>query len=124
VDPSNPASGAAQTVVAGIRRGFTGHEHDDELGLINMQGRIYDPSSASFMSPDPVVSHPGLAHTFHPYSYVINNPANLVDPTGFQATGDGQGEVGAACFSMIVEIGDGRQIELEPQVVDFRCSIE
>jgi RHS repeat-associated protein len=119
VDPSNPASGAAQTVVAGIRRGFTGHEHDDELGLINMQGRIYDPSSASFMSPDPVVSHPGLAHTFHPYSYVINNPANLVDPTGFQATGDGQGEVGAACFSMIVEIGDGRQIELEPQVVDF-----
>src|SRR5262249_17921488 len=36
--------------------GFTGHEHDDQLGLINMKGRLYDPSHTRFITPDPIVS--------------------------------------------------------------------
>jgi RHS repeat-associated protein len=34
-------------------RGFTGHEHLPQFGLINMNGRVYDPFLARFLSPDP-----------------------------------------------------------------------
>jgi len=34
-------------------RGYTGHEHLTALGLINMNGRVYDPVLARFLSPDP-----------------------------------------------------------------------
>ncbi|HTN84837.1 MAG TPA: hypothetical protein VL242_14150, partial [Sorangium sp.] len=33
-----PASFSSETTM-----GFTGHESDDELGLVNLKGRIYDP---------------------------------------------------------------------------------
>jgi len=33
-------------------RGFTGHEHLPQFGLINMNGRVYDPFLARFLSPD------------------------------------------------------------------------
>ncbi len=36
-------------------RGFTGHEHIDEAGLIHMNGRIYDPRLARFMSAEVLV---------------------------------------------------------------------
>jgi RHS repeat-associated protein len=84
VSPLNPIQPVFPSVGGGTRRGFTGHEHDDELGYINMNGRIYDPISASFLTTDPVLTYPGYAHAFHPYSYVVNNPVNMVDPTGFQ----------------------------------------
>ena len=67
-------------------RGFTGHEEDDELGLVNMKGRIYDPALARFLTPDPLVSRPFYGQSYNPYSYVLNNPLALVDPSGF---GDG-----------------------------------
>jgi len=63
--------------------GFTGHEHDDDLGLVNMKGRIYDPSQKRFLSPDPVVAGAGNSQSWNPYSYVANNPVNYTDPTGF-----------------------------------------
>jgi RHS repeat-associated protein len=98
VDPANPAADVLEAVAGGTRLGFTGHEHDTELGLINMGGRIYDPKSAAFFSTDPIVPVPALAHTFHPYAYVLNNPANLVDPTGFQpALAEGAAESGGSC---------------------------
>ena len=64
--------------------GFTGHEPDDEFGLINMDGRIYDPTTARFLTPDPLISAPLFSQSLNRYSYVLNNPVNLVDPSGFQ----------------------------------------
>ena len=64
--------------------GFTGHEADVELGLVNMKGRIYDPKVGRFLTTDPVVSDPLSGQSWNPYSYVVNNPLNFVDPTGFQ----------------------------------------
>lgn len=64
------------------RQGFTGHEHDDELGLVNMKGRIYDPDTRRFLTPDPIQA-PVSSQTHNRYSYVLNNPATLTDPTGF-----------------------------------------
>jgi RHS repeat-associated protein len=84
VDPANLAVARVRPLVAGLRRGFTGHEHDEELGFVDMRGRVYDPRSTAFLSPDPVVAQPQMAHSFHPYAYVTHNPANFRDPTGFQ----------------------------------------
>ena len=63
-------------------RGFGGHRHDDELGLIYMNGRYYVPSAGRFVSPDPVVPNPANPQAWNRYSYVYNNPVTLSDPTG------------------------------------------
>ena len=41
-----------------FRRGFTGHEHYDRFGIINMNARHYDPVLGRFFSPDPQVQNP------------------------------------------------------------------
>jgi RHS repeat-associated protein len=71
--------------VAGLRIGFTGHDEDDELGLVNMRGRLYDPKQRRFISPDPFVSDPFNGQSHNRYAYVLNNPLNLIDPSGFQS---------------------------------------
>jgi RHS repeat-associated protein len=63
-----------------VRLGFTGHEQDDELGLINMRGRVFDPRLARFLTPDPLV---GSGNGHNRYTYVRNNPLRFTDPTGF-----------------------------------------
>ncbi|WP_437675410.1 RHS repeat-associated core domain-containing protein [Sorangium sp. So ce131] len=67
-----------------VRLGLTGHEHDDELGLVNMKGRIYDPKLKRVLTPDPLVSSPLFGQSYNRYSYVLNDPLNLTDPTGFE----------------------------------------
>gem|GEM_PF-528040 len=64
------------------RRGYTGHDHDDELGLIDMNGRVYDVAQRRFLTRDPILSPIGHAGAYNPYAYVLNNPTNLTDPTG------------------------------------------
>lgn len=63
-------------------RGFTGHEHLPQFGLINMNGRVYDPFLARFLSPDPRVSNPENGQNFNRYSYALNNPFKYTDPDG------------------------------------------
>ncbi|MEO7592918.1 MAG: RHS repeat-associated core domain-containing protein, partial [Byssovorax sp.] len=48
-----------------VRSGFTGHEHDDDLGLINMGGRMFDPVIRRFLSPDPHVTNPLLGQSYN-----------------------------------------------------------
>jgi RHS repeat-associated protein len=64
-------------------RGFTEHEGMDEVGLINMNGRVYDPALGRFMSADPNVPYPNLSQSYNRYSYVQNNPLGGIDPSGF-----------------------------------------
>ena len=64
-------------------RGFTGHEHLEEVGLIHMNGRVYDPELGRFLSADPNIQAPFDPQNFNRYSYVNNNPLSYVDPTGF-----------------------------------------
>jgi RHS repeat-associated protein len=53
------------------------------FGLINMNGRVYDPYLQRFLSPDPFVQEPGNAQNYNRYSYVLNNPLMYVDPSGY-----------------------------------------
>jgi len=66
-----------------IPRGFTNHEHLDEVELIHMNGRVYDYNSGRFLSVDPFISMPGSSQAYNPYSYVMNNPLSYTDPTGY-----------------------------------------
>jgi len=63
-------------------RGYTGHEHLPQFGLINMNARLYDPVLGRFLSPDPFVQAPDLSQNFNRYSYCLNNPLLYTDPTG------------------------------------------
>jgi RHS repeat-associated protein len=66
-----------------VTPGFTGHEADADLGLVNMKGRMYDPKTGRFLTPDPIVSAQHDGQSWNPYSYVLNNPLKYVDPSGF-----------------------------------------
>jgi RHS repeat-associated protein len=69
-----------------IDRGYTGHEHLKTVGLIHMNGRIYDPELRRFMSPDNYVQDPYNTQNYNRYSYVLNNPLLYTDPGGEEIT--------------------------------------
>ena len=62
---------------------FSGHEGLDAVGLVHMNGRVYDPLLGRFVSADPYVPAPHLTQSYNPYSYAMNNPASYIDPDGF-----------------------------------------
>ncbi len=70
-------------------RGYTEHEHLDEVGVIHMNGRLYDPLVGRFMSADPFVQNPYDLRSFNRYSYVYNNPLKNFDPSGYCTEEDG-----------------------------------
>jgi len=64
-------------------RGFTGHEMVDGMDIIHMNGRIYDATLGRFLQADPEIQSPTMIGSLNRYSYVMNNPLNAVDPTGY-----------------------------------------
>jgi RHS repeat-associated protein len=63
-------------------RGFTGHEHLELFGLINMNGRMYDPILGRMLRPDNFVQDPLFSQSYNRYSYAWNNPLMFTDPDG------------------------------------------
>jgi RHS repeat-associated protein len=55
----------------------------DNLNLVHMNGRVYDPLVGQFVSPDPFID--GARHTqgWNRYAYVKNGPLSATDPSGF-----------------------------------------
>jgi RHS repeat-associated protein len=103
------AGGAQPGGATGVKRGFTGHEHDADFGLINMRGRIYDPMIARFLTADPLA---GDGQGLNRYSYVRNNPTNFIDPSGFDPTA-----------SATTDPTTGMQTyDFSPQVIEGRFS--
>jgi RHS repeat-associated protein len=75
---------ASQLLTASAgRRGYTGHEHVADLGIIHMNGRIYDPVLARFVQADPTLQFPEYSQGYNRYSYVLNNPMTYTDPSGY-----------------------------------------
>jgi RHS repeat-associated protein len=79
----NPTGGDWTQITATTRRGFTFHEHLDNLNLVHLNGRVYDPVVGRFLSADPFVPYPSSTQSFNRYSYVRTNPLTFTDPSGF-----------------------------------------
>jgi RHS repeat-associated protein len=82
-------------------RGYTGHEHLDDVGLIHMNGRIYDPMIGRFMQPDPIISEPYNSQNFNRYAYVLNNPLMYTDPSGYSTWTEVRGPVVAIIVAVV-----------------------
>jgi RHS repeat-associated protein len=71
------------SITSQTSRGFTGHEELDSIGLVHMNGRVYDPLLARFGVPDPITENPFGTQGWNRYSYVGNSPVNFTDPSGY-----------------------------------------
>lgn len=61
--------------------GFGGNLQLDDVGVVHMNGRLYDPQLGAFLNVDPIadLSQP---QTLHPYAWVANRGDSLADPSG------------------------------------------
>ncbi|MBR5951101.1 MAG: hypothetical protein IKZ87_06690, partial [Actinomycetaceae bacterium] len=57
-------------------------------GIELMGARVYDPSTHSFLTTDPLPPVPGTPYAANPYEYAANNPLTLLDPHGLRALTD------------------------------------
>lgn len=82
----NPSTQKAYTIGTApkllLGRGYTGHEHLEMFGVINMNARLYDPVLGRFLTPDPYVQILDFTQAFNRYSYALNNPFAYIDPSG------------------------------------------
>lgn len=65
-----------------LGRGYTSHEHFEDVGIIHMNGRLYDPVLRRFLNADENIQDPYNTQNYNKYSYVLNNPMMYNDPSG------------------------------------------
>lgn len=65
-----------------VNRGYTSHEHFAEVGIIHMNGRLYDPLLRRFLNADENIQDIYNTQIYNKYGYVMNNPLMYNDPSG------------------------------------------
>ncbi len=68
--------------------GFTGEWWEDEIDLLHLRVRWYDPDIARFLTPDAWQGDYRQPLSMNPYLYSLANPANFFDPSGYFATNE------------------------------------
>jgi len=89
------------------RRGYTEHEFLQGVGLIHMNGRVFDPELGRFLSADPFVQFKQNQQSFNRYSYVLNNPLSFTDPSGYFSVGGFFDDIGDAVRDAGDDLGQG-----------------
>ena len=72
-------------VVSKTRCAHFGYEHaytTPQFGIVNMNGRLYDPLMGRIYSPDDYVQTPYSTQGYNRYSYCQNNPLKYTDANG------------------------------------------
>jgi len=67
---------------------FTSYDRDSESGLDYAMARYYNSRVAAFCSADPVEGDPGNPQSWNRYAYAVNDPINLMDPSGKSVLSD------------------------------------
>ena len=92
---------------------FTGQEFDPEIDLYYYGGRYYDQDLGRFVSPDPFIQEPEEPQNLNRYSYVMNNPVNYIDPSGY-----GFWSIFLRIFTIIIGGGDQGISAVDPAVAN------
>src|SRR5579859_902329 len=87
-------SARLQTTACPPNYKFTGYERDSETGLDYAFARYYSSRLGRFLATDPLGGLVGDLQSHNAYAYVLNNPMNLIDPSGMGCIG-ANGGVGA-----------------------------
>ncbi len=77
----NPYGTTTATTGTTTPLGYTGAYCDPETGLIYLINRYYDPTTAQFLSIDPIESL-----TQAPYTHASDDPINNADPSGLSVS--------------------------------------
>lgn len=75
-------AGATLAQMTFFDRGYTGHEHLQDVGLINMNARLYNPRLHRFLEADNYIQDPYNTQNYNRYGYCVNNPLKYTDVTG------------------------------------------
>lgn len=75
-------AGVALAKLTFFDRGYTGHEHLQGVGLINMNARLYDAKLHRFLQADNFVQDLDNTQNYNRYAYCLNNPLRYTDPSG------------------------------------------
>lgn len=86
-DPLDPYTLIQEHLTAGIS--MTGG-HLGVAGLAWMGARVYDSTTASFLTIDPLAAPPGSLWEAASYGYAATNPLALADPLGLRPVTDAQ----------------------------------
>ena len=86
--------------------GFTGYRREPEGQLLYANAREYDPSLGRFLSRDPWAGVITIPLTMNAYTYCLNDPLNMYDPTGQVAAWLAGGIVGAIANVATKAAGD------------------
>jgi RHS repeat-associated protein len=83
-----PSSTEWQAIADTTRRGYTGHEQIDNVMVVHMNGRVFDPVIGRFLSADPYIDGPETTHGWNRYAYVHGRLLSATDPTGYDYLGN------------------------------------
>ena len=96
----------------------------DNVGLIHMNGRVYDPNVGRFLSTDPLISDFGDSQSVNPYAYVGNRPLNHAAATGvlFKAIAGTRGLLHS--FDRYAAQWFGREVGASTHLVEWQSVLE
>ncbi len=80
-----PSSAEWQAIADTTRRGYTGHEQIDNVMVVHMNGRAFDPVIGRFLSADPYIDGVETTQGWNRYAYVHGNLLSATDPSGYDA---------------------------------------
>jgi RHS repeat-associated protein len=83
----SPSSGDWTQISNVTRQGYTGHEHLDNINIVHMNGRVFDPALGRFLSPDRIIRDVGASQSWSGFGYVEGRNLSSTDPSGWASRG-------------------------------------